>query len=196
MLRALTVNDCEKMSELILQILEDMELPIIQRLGSKEVARLFAKACQDETYRCSYTRGIGVELDGELAGVALGYPDSDFPIIDLPFKKVLKEAGYDENWTLFEGEEVLPNEWYLDSLAVSPAFQGQGVGTQLLNALPELALANQRTTLGLCVDKTNPKAKKLYEKIGFSYVLDQEISGHTYEHLQKNIKKGLFVKSV
>jgi ribosomal protein S18 acetylase RimI-like enzyme len=185
MIRVLNLADCDRIAGLILQILEDMELPIIKKLGSREVARLFALACADPTYRCGYARGIGVELDGVLAGVAFGYPDEDLAIIDKPFARVLTENGYDASWLLFEGEEALPNEWYLDSIAVDPAFQGQGVGTKLLQALPSLAQKAGRQTIGLCVDKKNPQAKKLYQRIGFDYVTDQEISGHQYEHLQK-----------
>ena len=36
-------------------------------------------------------------------------------------------------------------------------------------------------------DEKNPKAKKLYERHGFKVVGQRMISGHLYDHMQKNI---------
>jgi ribosomal protein S18 acetylase RimI-like enzyme len=41
--------------------------------------------------------------------------------------------------------------------------------------------------IGLCVDQANPNAQRLYERKGFAVVGEQMLSGHKYNHMQKNI---------
>ena len=84
-------------------------------------------------------------------------------------------------------KETFPNEWYLDSISVSEDFRGQGIGSRLLEALPKLAKKANRSVIGLSVDEKNPKAKKLYERHDFKVVGQRMISGHLYDHMQKNI---------
>ena len=61
------------------------------------------------------------------------------------------------------------------------------IGSRLLEALPKLAKKANRSVIGLSVDEKNPKAKKLYERHGFKVVGQRMISGHLYDHMQKNI---------
>ena len=42
--------------------------------------------------------------------------------------------------------------------------------------------------VGLLVDKGNPKAEKLYTRIGFKYVGDSSWGGHEMKHLQYAVK--------
>lgn len=55
-----------------------------------------------------------------------------------------------------------------------PASQGKGVGKQLIDAVAELAKANQNNTLSLNVNRHN-KAIQFYERMGFSHVANETI---------------------
>lgn len=55
---------------------------------------------------------------------------------------------------------------YLQNIALSPEFQGKGFGTRLLTNLQRESSA-RRVALELAVFRTNPKALKFYERIGF-----------------------------
>lgn len=60
------------------------------------------------------------------------------------------------------------------SIAVLPDYRGRGLGTRLLNAL--FSLARERyNAISLSVTKENP-AKRLYERLGFQVVSEEESS--------------------
>lgn len=187
MIQSLTKADLPEVSRLVLIILKDMELDFLNTVPEAEVLALLEEACLDDTYRYGLARGIGVKKDGQLAGVAFGYLDTDEPIIDWPFAKVLEKHGFSGDQKLFVDKETLPNEWYLDSIAVNEKFRGHGIGSELLAALPEIARASGVTKLGLNVDEKNPKAEALYARNGFVTVDTCVLSGHNYKHMQKNV---------
>lgn len=59
-------------------------------------------------------------------------------------------------------------------LAVSPAFQGQGVGRALLEQVEETALKNEFDTVTLQVRKGNAKARGLYDSMGFGEMGEEQ----------------------
>jgi len=70
--------------------------------------------------------------------------------------------------------ERRPTDIFLSSIEVLPAYQGQGIGTQLITALRDEA-RQRGVPLSLRVLKVNP-ARRLYERVGFV------ISGKTATH--------------
>lgn len=52
-------------------------------------------------------------------------------------------------------------------LYVVPERRSQGIGTQLLRQALELACARGAPQLTICVDTDNPRARSLYERLGF-----------------------------
>jgi ribosomal protein S18 acetylase RimI-like enzyme len=185
MIRFAQKEDRFAMAKLVLVILKDMELPFVHEIGEEKTLEILAEAMLEPEYRYGYTRGLVNEIDGEVAGVAFGYPDKDEPTIDAPLTKILEAAGLDKELKLFVDPETFPNEWYLDTICVDAKFRGQGIGSALLEALPKIAQRDGYTTIGLSVDKANPQAKRLYERQGFKVIAEREISGHLYDHMQK-----------
>lgn len=59
-----------------------------------------------------------------------------------------------------------PQRLYVQNLAIAAAFQGQGLGTRLLQGIQHRAAA-QRLPVQLGVFRTNPAARRLYERLGF-----------------------------
>jgi ribosomal protein S18 acetylase RimI-like enzyme len=64
----------------------------------------------------------------------------------------------------------------MDGIFVNAFARGQGVGTALLSAIFEEAKTRGLKTVQLDVIDTNPKARKLYEKVGFT-PMSEEITG-------------------
>lgn len=56
-------------------------------------------------------------------------------------------------------------------LQLLPAVQGRGIGTGILQSLKQRA-ASQGISLTLCIVPANPRARRLYERLGF------EVCGH------------------
>ena len=187
MIRFAKKEDAQEIAPLILVILNDMELPFLQKYGKEKTIEILEEAIMDPDYRYSYTRGIVEEIDGKIAGVAFGYTDEEEPFIDKPLEVILEKHGITDKEQLFVDQETFPKEWYLESISVSEAFRGQGIGSHLLEALPKLAKKTGRNVIGLSVDEQNPNAKRLYERHGFKVVGKRKISDHLYDHMQKEI---------
>jgi ribosomal-protein-alanine N-acetyltransferase len=74
-----------------------------------------------------------------------------------------------------EGAEVVgygglcdyPDEAFVQTLAVSPAVQGKGIGGLLLQALLDEAARRRQRTVSLEVRADNEPAKRLYARFGF-----------------------------
>ena len=77
-------------------------------------------------------------------------------------------------------KETQAGEYYIDTLSVSPKVQGNGIGSSLLLHLKELLKGK---TLGLLVAMDNPKAEKLYQRMGFVYADMKMLAGAPYKHL-------------
>jgi len=65
------------MAELVLVILKDMELPFVKEIGEAKTLEILADAMLEPDYRYGFRRALVNEIDGEVAGVAFGYPDKE-----------------------------------------------------------------------------------------------------------------------
>lgn len=187
MIRQATKQDREQMAELVYVIFKDMELPLVSRYDKKTLCALVVEAMADKAYRYSETRAVVKEIKGKVAGVAFSYPAKDEPSIDQAWEAVAHRHQLAQPRQLFYDPETLPNEWYLDTICVADWARGQGIGTQLLHAVETVAKHHGYTTLGLCCDQANPKAKQLYTRLGYQVVTQQILSGHDYDHMQKKL---------
>ncbi|MCM0583159.1 GNAT family N-acetyltransferase [Weissella diestrammenae] len=170
-------------------IFSDMALTVYQTLSPEAVLdAVYLATLTDSKSRYHYSRGIvAKDNDNQVLGVLFGYLAAEEPILDTEFQKVLAEK-YQYHELVFPDSEVYPNEWYLDSIAVNTAARGMGVGSRLLAAVDQYAKAAGATVVGLNVDDANPKAQKLYERVGFQPVGDLYIGVHHYTHMQRQIQ--------
>jgi len=60
-----------------------------------------------------------------------------------------------------------PGAGYLWQLSVHPDHQSQGLGTALIAALERRAATHGATTTCLSVETDNPRARQLYERLGY-----------------------------
>lgn len=61
---------------------------------------------------------------------------------------------------------------YLDSLHVSEASRGKGIGTKLINTVGFYAYGQGYKSMSICIVKGNSNAKILYEKLGAKHYKD------------------------
>ena len=185
MIRPARAEDAAALAPLILHVLQAMELPFLAAHGIETTRQLLTAAIRAAEYRYGYARGIVKTIDGDIAGAAFGYPAEAEARVDLPFAAVLQQHRLDPAQRLFTDAESYPDEWYLDTIAVAPAWRGHGIGAALLDALPAQARAAGKNRIGLNVDEANPAARRLYLRHGYRPVGSRILSGHRYEHLQK-----------
>ncbi|MGK0552832.1 GNAT family N-acetyltransferase [Enterococcus faecalis] len=187
MIRLATKEDGAAIAALVLVILKDMELPLLKEVPEATVLSILSQAVADPNYRYGYRRGLVYEVNGQVAGIAFGYPAEAEATIDQPLTTVLKAHGLSEELKLFDEQETLPDEWYLDSISVAENYRGLGIGSKLLTELPKLARKDGKKVIGLNVDAANPDARRLYERHGFKEVGQLTISAHLYDHMQKQL---------
>lgn len=57
---------------------------------------------------------------------------------------------------------------YVHALSVDPEAQGQGIGTRLLRHAEQVARAEGLVRIALGVEDANPRARALYERLGYA----------------------------
>lgn len=68
-----------------------------------------------------------------------------------------------------------PGELLLDGICVDSSVRGLGIGTALLDAATELAREHGAASVRLSVIDSNPRARALYERLGFEAVRTESI---------------------
>lgn len=108
----------------------------------------------------SYSNSTLVEWNKKAAGCLIGYdiPEKAEPIPDdLP----------DIFRPLQELENLALSTWYINVLAVLPAYRNKGLGTELLKLADETAKNRNQKAVSLIVSDANTSARRLYERNGF-----------------------------
>lgn len=70
---------------------------------------------------------------------------------------------------------------YIQTVAVAPASQGKGIGSKLIAFAEEKIFAASPNSF-LCVSSFNPDARRLYERLGYTFVgelTDYNVRGHS-----------------
>ena len=66
-------------------------------------------------------------------------------------------------------------ELYIEAIAVTEFARGKGIGTKLIDSIIKFANNKGYICITLQVIDTNPRAKELYEKVGFSVIKNSKI---------------------
>lgn len=135
---------------------------------------------EDSQY--SYRNTIcAITVQGEVVGISVSYDGSRLHTLRQVFlETALHTFGIDHSGI---PDETQAGELYLDSLAVKPSYQGQGIATKLLKATNEKAKQLGCGPLALLVDAGNPRAERLYLRCGFEYAGSNSWGGHPMKHL-------------
>ncbi|WP_159637699.1 GNAT family N-acetyltransferase [Sphingobacterium composti Ten et al. 2007 non Yoo et al. 2007] len=155
-----------------------------QYLGEEniEMANAFlAHFVAQENNQYSYQNIHVAEENNEIIGQISIYDGAKLQELRQPIWDKIKADRDVDYWA---ENETQAGEMYIDTFAVSLLAQGKGIGKKLLRFAIDEFVINQKKVLGLLVDKDNPAAKRLYEKIGFKVVNDIRIFGKEMEHMQ------------
>ncbi|MFB1033402.1 MAG: GNAT family N-acetyltransferase, partial [Aliarcobacter cryaerophilus] len=84
-------------------------------------------------------------------------------------------------------KECFEDEFYIDTVSVSTSFQGRGIAKELFSFAEQKAKELDLKKLSLLVDFENPKAKALYERLGFKDNEILKVSGSNFYHMIKQL---------
>ena len=186
--------DAPQIAPLMNLIYDEMALTDLEDVPGPDLLKVITAAYRTRTYLSGAATTVVAEANGQVVGVAFGYPGEREDIVDDVMADLTAQStAFDEP---YEAEsETSAGEWYLDSLAVDPTYQGHGIGRQLLQALPHYARRDRQAVIGLNVDRENPGAYRLYDRMGYQVTGTQTIGDHVYDHMQLEIGKPISVMS-
>lgn len=148
-----------------------------------DVAAMFASLAEREDTQYSYKNTLVAVSDNDIPmGVCVAYDGGKLHELREPFfKAALEHLGVNLKGV---EDECDAGEFYIDTLAVKPEFRRRGVACELLKATVERAERETGKPAGLLVDRDNPNARRLYEKVGFRKVGDRPFVHVMMDHLQ------------
>ena len=154
---------------------------------AEDVHDLFARlAARNDTQYSYLNSRIARDEEGTPMGVCVSYDGALLKQLRRPF---FAEANATFGWEMSADEienvpgETEPDEFYLDTLMTRPEYRGKGVAHALILDAAEKARRCDKP-LGLLCDLDNDRARRLYEKCGFSIVGRRPFAGHEMNHMQ------------
>lgn len=188
-IREATPQDSARIAEAIIMAIGDQ---LAESLANghdlQSVTDVFTLLAERDDSQYSYRNSMIAETaDGAVAGVVVAYDGSILIEARRLFFALAKEKlGWDICDIVADGEpevETDPSEYYLDSLAVWPAFRGKGIATKLINEAG-LRARKAHKPLGLLCAPHNDNAKRLYLNLGFKEIGKRPFAGEEMAHLQ------------
>ncbi|MBS4208050.1 GNAT family N-acetyltransferase [Bacillus sp. FJAT-50079] len=184
MIRQAKKSDYKEASVLILDAIHDIAYALT---GEKEKVKVLEQLgryfCQEDN-RLSYRNCLVKTVDHVPVGIIVAYHGKVSYELDEPIRAHVKEITGEMPIIDQEADET---DFYLDTLSVNPQFGGQGFGTELLQSFITYAKEHGYPSVSLNVEESNHKARKLYERLGFSYKKTITIKQHFYHYLVKQL---------
>lgn len=148
-----------------------------------DVTRMFATLAARDDSQYSWRNTLkAIDDNGEPMGYVVGYDGAKLHHLRKAFFAEARRV-LDREMEGTMDDECQPDEFYLDSLAVFPAYRGRGVARSLITAIATRA-ADCGKPLGLLCDKTNTRARALYDSLGFKQVGETHFAWELMDHLQ------------
>ena len=157
-------------------------------LGEEAILqRMFEKAMNSDFSLCAYE-------DGNLLGIC-GFHAGKHGLVEIKGRDFIENFGLIKGlWKAFLTDMIFTRkvkskkELLMDGIAVDKDNRGQGIGSKLFQALIEYGIEENYNSIRLDVIDENPKAKALYQKLGFKETY--------YEKVPKYISKLIGVSGV
>lgn len=185
LIRPARIEDADQVIPLLYQAIGDIAYSLAGEADHEKAMQILQAFYVQEDNRISYRHVTVMEQDGLIAGILVAYDGGEADRLDQP---ILDRPGRSQEKKYALVKETRPGEYYLDTLSVSEAYQGQGIGRALMAALEQQGRDLGHSQVSLIVERDNGRALMLYERQG--YVKDDVIviAGHEYNHMVKPIQ--------
>lgn len=180
-IRAANPTDASEIASLLLLAMEDVFYEFIGTNSYKTAENFLRELVEQKGNQYSYENCWVVEIQQQITGVACVYDGGKLNQLRNPVKLAIQEK-FQRDFS--PEDETQAGEYYIDCVGIHANFQGRGIGSQLFNFLIEEYVGQNSKTLGLLVDLENPKAKKLYQRLGFKTSGQKKLAGMLFDHLQ------------
>lgn len=174
-------EDSAAIATYLLLAMEDIVCEFIGQKDANKAKAFLIHFIQQEQNQYSYQNCFVAEDDHQIIAAVNIYDGSQLKALRIPISQYIK-ANFKTDFN--PEDETQTGEFYIDSLGVNPNQQGKGIGATLLQFLINYYVTQNGQTIGLLVDEENPKAKKLYLKLGFKPAGQKILVGKRMQHLQ------------
>lgn len=148
----------------------------------RDVEELFSVCAASDDSQYSWRNTLkAIDPAGNVLGMAVSYNGKDLYTLRKRFLDEFEKRNgrrIDEYMT----DETTPGEWYLDSLAVFPPYRGRGIARRLIEGVQQKG-RQAGLPVGLLVEKTNHRARGLYDRMGFRPEGTRKFAGEEMDHL-------------
>lgn len=179
-------EDASIIAQLMFFAMSDILFDFIGEKNETKAKKFLEELIRKEDNQYSFQNTWILELENEIAASFTLYDGGKLDQLRQPVLQHLK-TNYHRD--IFPEDETQSGEIYIDTIAVLPQFRGKGLGNKILDYIIEEFALKSNQIIGLLVDFTNPKAKKLYETKGFKVVGEKQLMQENLEHMQ--YKKGV-----
>jgi ribosomal protein S18 acetylase RimI-like enzyme len=131
--------------------------------------------------RISYQNILVATIKEQIVGVIILYEAEKCFQLDEPINIWLTRAGNNQPLDI----EASGNYLYIDSIAVLPKYNGQGIGKKLLEEAFELSKNKKLNGTSLNVEEYNKKAKSIYEKQGYKIKEEMMLANKLHYYMVK-----------
>lgn len=178
-------EEAKTIADLMFFAMKDIVFDFIGEQNEEKSKQFLSELIAQENNQYSYQNSWILEFENQIAGSFTIYNGEQLDELRQPVLDLLKDKY---NRVIHPQDETEAGEYYIDTIAIFPEFRGKGFGNSILDYIIEEFANKKGLTLGLLVDFTNPKAKKLYESKGFKVVGEKQLMRENHEHMQ--YKKG------
>ena len=155
--------------------------------GEQEPIKIEQSLCElfrREDNQHSYLYTYVAEIDSTIAGTMVLYSGEIAPKLDENLSTWLSEKNAKE---VEIDPESLPDELYINTVCVNPAFRGKGIGSKLLVFAEAIAKDAGISKVSLNVETEKEAAIRLYKRSGYEIVSPWTIIGEPFHHMVKNV---------
>jgi ribosomal protein S18 acetylase RimI-like enzyme len=185
MIRQAVCSDATKCVPLIMQAIGNIACILTGTTDRDKAASTLHNFFSQEETRISYQNALVIEEEGEVVGVALLYDGAKARDLDLPLERAAARTSGNSDYSIPTEPEV--SEFYLDTVSISPLYQGRGYGRKLIEAACERARELGHLRIALLVEVDNAAAKRLYERLEFRADYTRWIAGEEYLHMVRSL---------
>lgn len=171
----------DKVLQGLFEFIKSLDIDLIRKIGEEEFWEILKICYESEDDRYSYRNCKVIESDKEIQGFYFSY-DYDFLLESRKYweNKIIPKYNLNTDDVIFNYNEALVGEYYLDILYVFENSRSEGYGTEMLKNFFETTGYNIKS---LNVAEDNPRARKLYESFGMKKECEIEIANHKYYHM-------------
>lgn len=184
MIKKADKKNINNISTLIYDAIHDIANTLTGENEEKKILETLDLYVKMDINRLSYKNIWIYELDNKNIALIIAYNSNDIKKLDSPILEHLKTKNIFLD--SFE-KECFKDEFYIDTVSVLKDFQGNGIAKELFIFIEDKAKELGFKKLSLLVDFENPKAKALYEKLGFKDNEILKVSGSNFYHMIKKL---------